>query len=170
MKFQYKEDNVFEKRKTEGQKIRKKYPDRVPVSARWRATRHSRFPSTNRIGGRHRPRRRFRSWRTPAVVGRPQANVDVTPPGPLIVFHVALVFSSVHYMRFLCFRWSLKRPPSRVLASWTKRSTWCRPTWPSVSFTFSSGSGFICVPRTPYSSLSTTSFRRPAPPWDHFIT
>lgn len=32
MKFQYKEDNVFEKRKTEGEKIRKKYPDRVPVS------------------------------------------------------------------------------------------------------------------------------------------
>lgn len=31
MKFQYKEDNVFEKRKTEGEKIRKKYPDRVPV-------------------------------------------------------------------------------------------------------------------------------------------
>lgn len=33
MKFQYKEDNVFEKRKTEGEKIRKKYPDRVPVRA-----------------------------------------------------------------------------------------------------------------------------------------
>ncbi|XP_050546795.1 gamma-aminobutyric acid receptor-associated protein [Daktulosphaira vitifoliae] len=31
MKFQYKEDNVFEKRKSEGEKIRKKYPDRVPV-------------------------------------------------------------------------------------------------------------------------------------------
>lgn len=31
MKFQYKEDNVFEKRKTEGEKIRKKYPERVPV-------------------------------------------------------------------------------------------------------------------------------------------
>ena len=32
MKFQYKEDNSFEKRKAEGEKIRRKYPDRVPVS------------------------------------------------------------------------------------------------------------------------------------------
>jgi len=31
MKFQYKEDNSFEKRKAEGEKIRRKYPDRVPV-------------------------------------------------------------------------------------------------------------------------------------------
>lgn len=34
MKFQYKEDHPFEYRKKEGEKIRKKYPDRVPVSAR----------------------------------------------------------------------------------------------------------------------------------------
>lgn len=33
MKFQYKEEHPFEKRRTEGEKIRKKYPDRVPVSA-----------------------------------------------------------------------------------------------------------------------------------------
>lgn len=33
MKFQYKEDHPFEYRKKEGEKIRKKYPDRVPVSA-----------------------------------------------------------------------------------------------------------------------------------------
>ena len=33
MKFQYKEEHPFEKRKTEGEKIRRKYPDRVPVSA-----------------------------------------------------------------------------------------------------------------------------------------
>lgn len=31
MKWQYKEENTFEKRKAEGEKIRKKYPDRVPV-------------------------------------------------------------------------------------------------------------------------------------------
>ncbi|CAB3387723.1 Hypothetical predicted protein [Cloeon dipterum] len=31
MKFQYKEEHVFEKRKAEGEKIRRKYPDRVPV-------------------------------------------------------------------------------------------------------------------------------------------
>lgn len=34
MKFQYKEDHPFEYRKKEGEKIRKKYPDRVPVSGR----------------------------------------------------------------------------------------------------------------------------------------
>lgn len=33
MKWQYKEENPFEKRKAEGEKIRKKYPDRVPVSS-----------------------------------------------------------------------------------------------------------------------------------------
>ena len=32
MKFQYKEEHAFEKRKAEGEKIRRKYPDRVPVS------------------------------------------------------------------------------------------------------------------------------------------
>jgi hypothetical protein len=32
MKFQYKEMYSFERRKMEGQKIRRKYPDRVPVS------------------------------------------------------------------------------------------------------------------------------------------
>lgn len=32
MKFQYKEDHAFEKRRAEGDKIRRKYPDRVPVS------------------------------------------------------------------------------------------------------------------------------------------
>uniref|UniRef100_A0A2P2HXB8 Gamma-aminobutyric acid receptor-associated protein-like n=1 Tax=Hirondellea gigas TaxID=1518452 RepID=A0A2P2HXB8_9CRUS len=31
MKWVYKEENPFEKRKAEGDKIRKKYPDRVPV-------------------------------------------------------------------------------------------------------------------------------------------
>jgi len=31
MKWQYKEENPFEKRKAEGEKIRKKYPDRIPV-------------------------------------------------------------------------------------------------------------------------------------------
>lgn len=31
MIFQYKEENSFEKRKIEGEKIRRKYPDRVPV-------------------------------------------------------------------------------------------------------------------------------------------
>lgn len=31
MKFQYKEEHPFEKRRAEGDKIRKKYPDRVPV-------------------------------------------------------------------------------------------------------------------------------------------
>ena len=34
MKFQYKEEHPFEKRRAEGDKIRKKYPDRVPVSFR----------------------------------------------------------------------------------------------------------------------------------------
>lgn len=32
MKFQYKEEFPFEKRKAEGEKIRRKYPERVPVS------------------------------------------------------------------------------------------------------------------------------------------
>lgn len=32
MKFQYKEEHPFEKRKAEGEKIRRKYADRVPVS------------------------------------------------------------------------------------------------------------------------------------------
>ena len=31
MKWQYKEEHPFEKRRTEGEKIRRKYPDRVPV-------------------------------------------------------------------------------------------------------------------------------------------
>lgn len=31
MNFTYKEENTFQKRKTEGEKIRRKYPDRVPV-------------------------------------------------------------------------------------------------------------------------------------------
>ncbi|KAL2733187.1 gamma-aminobutyric acid receptor-associated protein [Vespula maculifrons] len=31
MKFEYKEGHPFEKRKAEGEKIRRKYPDRVPV-------------------------------------------------------------------------------------------------------------------------------------------
>jgi len=31
MKWAYKEENPFEKRKAEGEKIRRKYPDRVPV-------------------------------------------------------------------------------------------------------------------------------------------
>jgi GABA(A) receptor-associated protein len=38
MKFQYKEEHPFEKRKAEGEKIRKKYPDRVPVSITLRFT------------------------------------------------------------------------------------------------------------------------------------
>ena len=33
MKWEYKEEHPFEKRKAEGEKIRKKYPDRVPVSS-----------------------------------------------------------------------------------------------------------------------------------------
>ncbi|NXO01120.1 GBRAP protein, partial [Rhinopomastus cyanomelas] len=33
MKFLYKEEHPFEKRRCEGEKIRKKYPDRVPVRA-----------------------------------------------------------------------------------------------------------------------------------------
>ena len=31
MKWAYKEENPFEKRRAEGEKIRKKYPDRIPV-------------------------------------------------------------------------------------------------------------------------------------------
>lgn len=31
MKWQYKEENSFEKRRAEGEKIRKKHPDRIPV-------------------------------------------------------------------------------------------------------------------------------------------
>ena len=31
MKWTYKEEHPFEKRKVEGEKIRRKYPDRVPV-------------------------------------------------------------------------------------------------------------------------------------------
>ncbi|KAH8287702.1 hypothetical protein KR054_011722 [Drosophila jambulina] len=33
MKFQYKEEHAFEKRRAEGDKIRRKYPDRVPEAA-----------------------------------------------------------------------------------------------------------------------------------------
>jgi len=33
MRWEYKEENTFEKRRAEGEKIRKKYPDRVPVSS-----------------------------------------------------------------------------------------------------------------------------------------
>lgn len=36
MKFQYKEEHVFEKRRAEGDKIRRKYPDRVPVSRNYK--------------------------------------------------------------------------------------------------------------------------------------
>ena len=32
MKWEYKEEHAFEKRRAEGEKIRSKYPDRVPVS------------------------------------------------------------------------------------------------------------------------------------------
>lgn len=32
MKFNYKEEHSFETRRNEGEKIRRKYPDRVPVS------------------------------------------------------------------------------------------------------------------------------------------
>lgn len=32
MKWVYKEENPFEKRRAEGEKIRRKYPDRIPVS------------------------------------------------------------------------------------------------------------------------------------------
>lgn len=32
MKWAYKEENNFEKRRAEGDKIRRKYPDRIPVS------------------------------------------------------------------------------------------------------------------------------------------
>jgi GABA(A) receptor-associated protein len=31
MKWNYKEENPFEKRRAEGEKIRRKYPDRIPV-------------------------------------------------------------------------------------------------------------------------------------------
>lgn len=31
MKWTYKEENPFEKRRAEGEKIRRKYPDRIPV-------------------------------------------------------------------------------------------------------------------------------------------
>lgn len=37
MKFVYKEEHPFEKRRSEGEKIRKKYPDRVPVRTEARA-------------------------------------------------------------------------------------------------------------------------------------
>lgn len=33
MKWVYKEENPFEKRRAEGEKIRRKYPDRIPVSS-----------------------------------------------------------------------------------------------------------------------------------------
>lgn len=31
MKWAYKEENTFDKRRAEGEKIRRKYPDRIPV-------------------------------------------------------------------------------------------------------------------------------------------
>lgn len=42
MKWEYKEEHPFEKRRAEGEKIRKKYPDRVPVSF-WPLNRGSNF-------------------------------------------------------------------------------------------------------------------------------
>lgn len=48
MKFQYKEDHPFEYRKKEGEKIRKKYPDRVPVSVKG----NGRGEGKGDIGGR----------------------------------------------------------------------------------------------------------------------
>lgn len=35
MRFMYKEEHPFEKRRAEGDKIRRKYPDRVPVSTNY---------------------------------------------------------------------------------------------------------------------------------------
>ena len=32
MKWEYKEEHSFDRRRAEGEKIRRKYPDRVPVS------------------------------------------------------------------------------------------------------------------------------------------
>jgi len=32
MRWEYKEEHAFERRRSEGEKIRRKYPDRVPVS------------------------------------------------------------------------------------------------------------------------------------------
>lgn len=31
MRWEYKEEHAFERRRSEGEKIRRKYPDRVPV-------------------------------------------------------------------------------------------------------------------------------------------
>ena len=40
MKWEYKEEHPFEKRRAEGEKIRKKYPDRVPVSFKFNSPQH----------------------------------------------------------------------------------------------------------------------------------
>ena len=47
MKWQYKEEHPSEKRRAEGEKIRRKYPDRVPVSIDqpWGVVRHFLFTS-----------------------------------------------------------------------------------------------------------------------------
>lgn len=55
MKFQYKEEHPFEKRRAEGDKIRRKYPDRVPVSTR--EQRH-----TNKDAVANMPLRQQRQW------------------------------------------------------------------------------------------------------------
>lgn len=61
----YKEEHPFEKRRSEGEKIRKKYPDRVPVRPGWDPR------EGGREGGRQAARRSLA--RPPARSGRAMA-------------------------------------------------------------------------------------------------
>lgn len=82
MKFQYKEDHPFEYRKKEGEKIRKKYPDRVPVSATGAGPGRGRLATGGCRGHRGAPRY---SPERPSLLA--ESGVDeARVPGPVPVF------------------------------------------------------------------------------------
>lgn len=172
MKFQYKEDNVFEKRKIEGEKIRKKYPDRVPVSIFYNFRRDViRVVLSTSIAFVFTDGEIFywplsTMWLLFIFVWRLiKAKVNVK----LFSIHCCYYYLFKFYVFVFikpC-RWLWKRRQSRVSASSTKRSTWCLPTWLLASSTSSSGSAFIYVLKTPFSFSLTTSFHRLVLLWDH---
>jgi len=181
MKFQYKEDNVFDKRKTEGEKIRKKYPDRVPVRGNSSATTAFRnswcalnvlfvffkfvFPLSPRRWPLSTTWLSFIYTETKVNVGFPFDFSSSASAAAVVV--VCRLYYLYYYVLILTYRWSSRRPRNRASASSTRRSTWYPLTWRSASFTSSSESEFTYVPKTPCSFSSTTSFHQPVPQWDH---
>ena len=74
----------------------------------------------------------------------------------------------LHIGCFSFCRWLWRRRRRLGSEIWTRRSTWCRPTWPWASSTSSSGSASTCDQRTLSSSSSTTWSRLPPPPWEPY--